>query len=231
MSVFSGGVRGKEREQQSPLLGPHVDQFLVVNQRSFRKKKKENQSSFITNHAFLAARFHGLKPTLANIVTRANALRSPRFELNDCETKKRKEKGKGQGLFRERPRNQITRSTTRKKEKKKDHSHSGFTCSRHVLCFVRFLYKMRYPHSRQMTISPGRSTTSEPQSAMVEDRRVGWLVSGNSRKRNPQGGTDPRRERGRGAPPQLYVTPAALAFWLYTSPPYMTLHTPTMAAV
>jgi len=80
VSVFSGGVRGKEREQQSPLLGPRVDQFLVVNQRSF---KKENQSSFITNHAFLAARFHGLKPTLANIVTRANALRSPRFELND----------------------------------------------------------------------------------------------------------------------------------------------------
>lgn len=124
MSVFSGGVRGKEREQQSPLLGPRVDQFLVVNQRSFRKKKKENQSSFITNHAFLAARFHGLKPTLANIVTRANALRSPRFELNDCETKNRKEKGEGQGLFRERPRMRTESNHTLhdKKERKEKRS-------------------------------------------------------------------------------------------------------------
>lgn len=38
------------------------------------------------------------------------------------------------------------------------------------LCLVRFLYKIRYPHSRQMTISPGRKTTSDPQS-VVEWRK------------------------------------------------------------
>jgi hypothetical protein len=55
------------------------------------------------------------------------------------------------------------------------------------------------------------------------DTRRGRGQSGNSR--NPREGrrANPGKRVGI-SPPQLYVTPAALAFWLYTSPPYMMLH-------
>ena len=71
-------------------------------------------------------------------------------------------------------------------------------------------------------MSPGRSTTSDPQSVRVT--RGGDEVSRGIRETRVKGGGRTRGKRVGISPPQLYVTPAALAFWLYTSPPYMMLH-------
>ena len=51
--------------------------------------------------------------------------------------------------------------TTAEKISSCDREHNNVN----ALCFVRFLYSIRQPHSRQITISPGRNITSDPQSA------------------------------------------------------------------
>ena len=75
------------------------------------------------------------------------------------------------------------------------------------LCLVRFLYKIRYPHSRQMTISPGRRTTSDPQSVVKWRRRQRILHTighaAYTRSRNAL------LKKRKNSPPQLYVTPPA----------------------
>ena len=73
---------------------------------------------------------------------------------------------------------------------------------------------------------PGTKHDLRPAICSRDTRRgEGQGQPGNSRNPRVRGAGEPAGRGVRISPPQLYVTPAALAFWLYTSPPYMMLLT------